>query len=82
MILLIFGLEYLYKYENDNICIEVKIDVMFILINGIDIVKFDGINFIVKSGDCVWVNEIVVLLILDIGNDNFLSLKFKYDVKN
>lgn len=55
---------------------------MFILINGIDIVKFDGINFIVKSGDCVWVNEIVVLLILDIGNDNFLSLKFKYDVKN
>lgn len=82
MISLTLGSEYQYKYENDNTCIEVKTDVMFTLTNGTDTVKFDGTNFTVKSGDCAWANETAASLTLDTGNDNLLSLKFKYDAKN
>lgn len=80
VILLICGLEYIIKDDNNKTCFEVKTDVEFILINGNEIIKFDGINFIVKGGECVKLIDFVVLLILSIVKDDFLILIFKIDV--
>lgn len=82
VISLTHGIEYHFQYDNNKTCIEVKMDVKFTLTNGTEMIKFDGSDFKVKSGDCAFSNESAAMLTLTIGNDNFLHLQFQYDAKN
>ncbi|XP_062606827.1 lysosome-associated membrane glycoprotein 2-like [Saccostrea cucullata] len=70
------GSEYNYSYDNNEICIDVKMDVLFTLSNGKEVVKFDGNNFTVKSGDCATTGEYQAVLTLTNSNEDLLALTF------
>ncbi|XP_062596096.1 uncharacterized protein LOC134257513 isoform X1 [Saccostrea cucullata] len=68
--------EYKYTYDNNETCIDVKMDVLFTLSNGMEEVTFDGNNFTVKSGDCAKFGEYQAALTLANSNEDFLSFTF------
>ncbi|XP_062613761.1 uncharacterized protein LOC134275495 [Saccostrea cucullata] len=70
------GSEYKYMYDNNETCIDVKMDVLFTLSNGNETVRFDGSNFTVRSGDCATVGEYQSVLTLTNSNEDFLILTF------
>ncbi|XP_062602256.1 uncharacterized protein LOC134263914 [Saccostrea cucullata] len=63
-------------YGNNETCIDVKMDVMFTLSNGEEVVKIDGSNFTVISGDCATEGEYQATLILHNFQEDFLALTF------
>ncbi|XP_062602274.1 uncharacterized protein LOC134263934 [Saccostrea cucullata] len=70
------GSEYKYLYDNNETCIDVKMDVLFTLSNGNETVKFDGSNFTVKSGDCAIEGEYQAVLNLGNSFEDLLALTF------
>ncbi|XP_062594160.1 lysosome-associated membrane glycoprotein 1-like [Saccostrea cucullata] len=63
-------------YDNYETCIDVKMNVVFTLSDGEEVVRFDGNNFTVKSGDCATVGEYQAVLTLTNSNEDLLALTF------
>ncbi|XP_061194790.1 uncharacterized protein LOC133202950 [Saccostrea echinata] len=70
------GSEYKYMNDNNETCIDAKMDVLFTLSNGNGTVKFDGNDFTVKSGDCANEGEYQAVLNLGNSNEDLLALTF------